>query len=130
MTHQNRIVKSGAGWRLGWNPEAEEFVGLIGGESWAFELTADEFQDFCRLLSQLAETMNAMKNELMDEERIACEAESDRLWLEVEGYPHTYSVRLILNAGRGCEGEWLPNAVPELLQAVWMLGEEVGLSNK
>jgi Domain of unknown function (DUF1818) len=120
----NRIVESGPGWRLGWNPDAKEFVGLVGGDNWAFELTAEEFRDFCRFLGQLADTMNAMKSELMDEERITCEAQSDLLWLEVEGFPNSYSVRLMLNSGRGCEGEWSPSAVPELLQAAQMLAEE------
>jgi len=35
--------------------------------------------------------------------RISCEAESDLLWLQVEGYPHAYNLRLILNTGR-CAG--------------------------
>jgi Domain of unknown function (DUF1818) len=38
--------------------------------------------------------------------------------LEVEGYPHAYSVRIILNSGRRCEGEWPPEVVSELVQAV------------
>ncbi|MGB6166810.1 MAG: DUF1818 family protein [Geitlerinemataceae cyanobacterium] len=119
----NRIVQSGSGWRLGWNPDADGFSGLVGSDDWAFELTAEELKDFCRLFGQLADTMNAMKGELMDEERIACEAESDLLWLEVEGYPHFYSLRLILNSGRCCEGEWSPSAVPQLLQAAQMLAD-------
>lgn len=124
----NRIVKSGGGWRLGWNPEAEEFVGLVGSDNWAIELTATELKDFCRLLGQLADTMNAMASELMDEERIACEAQSDLLWLEVEGYPQSYGLRLILNSGRCCEGEWLPSAVPQLLQSARMLAEEMAIA--
>ena len=74
-----RIVKSGAGWRLGWNPEELEFQGLVGGDDWSIELTAEELDDFCRLLDQLSKTISQMADELMDEERIACEAESDLL---------------------------------------------------
>ncbi|MBE9039236.1 DUF1818 family protein [Oscillatoriales cyanobacterium LEGE 11467] len=113
----NRIVKSDSGWRLGWDAAASEFKGLVGTDDWAFELREDEFQDFCRLFDRLATTMSQMRSELMDEEKITCEAQSDRLWLEVEGYPDAYSLRLILNTGRRCEGEWLPEAVPGLLQA-------------
>ncbi|MDB9313243.1 DUF1818 family protein [Spirulina sp. CS-785/01] len=113
-----KIVKSGSGWRIGWNPAASEYQGLIGSEDWAIELTAPELEDFCRLAKQLATTMETMADELMDEERITCEAESDRLWLEVEGYPHTYSLRFILNSGRQCEGGWPPPVVPELLEAM------------
>jgi hypothetical protein len=120
-TESEKFLQSGTGWRIGWHPNAGKFVGLIGGENWAFELTAAEFEDFCRLLLQLAETMQQMQAELMEEERIACEAESDSIWLEVEGYPHAYGIRTILNSGRRCEGEWSPEAVPGLVQAVQTL---------
>ncbi len=116
-----RLVKTGSGWRIGWNPEAEKYKGLVGTDDWAIELTNAELNDFCRLLTQLAETIEAMTEELMDEERIACEAESDLLWLEVEGYPHSYSLRLILNQERRCEGNWIEGAAKELTQAIKML---------
>ena len=112
-----RLVKSGSGWRIGWNPIAPEFKGLVGTDDWAIELTEAELNDFCRLLSQLAETMKQLADELMDEEKIACEAESDLLWMEVEGYPDAYSLRFILNTKRGVEGKWDASAVTQLLQA-------------
>ena len=115
------MIRSGSGWRIGWNAEAEVYQGLVGTDEWAIELTAAEFNDFCRLLAQLAETMSQMAEELMDEERIACEAESDLLWMEVEGYPHAYSLRLLLNQGRRCEGHWSENVVTKLVQASQML---------
>ena len=65
--------------------------------------------------------MNQMASELMDEEKIACEAESDLLWMEVEGYPSAYSLRFILNTGRRGEGSWEAAAVPSLLQATQVL---------
>ena len=116
-----RVIKTGVGWRLGWNPEAEEFKGLVAGDGWAIELTEAELNDFCRLLGQLAGTMSQMSSELMDEEKIAIEAESDLLWVQVEGYPEAYSVQLILNAGRRCEGFWPTAAVPTLVQAAKVL---------
>lgn len=116
-----RVVKSGTGWRLGWNPNAAEFKGLVGADDWAIELTQSELDDFCRLSAQLAETMNQLASELMDEEKIACEAESERIWMEIEGYPHTYSLRLILNTGRCAEMSWSSDAVPGLVQAAQTL---------
>ncbi|MFE1746651.1 DUF1818 family protein [Coleofasciculus sp. H7-2] len=116
-----RLIKSGVGWRIGWNPNTAEYKGLVGGDDWAMELTEAELNDFCRLLAQLAESMRQIAAELMDEEKIACEAESDLLWMEVEGYPHAYSLRFILHTGRRGEGSWTPAAVPELLQATQML---------
>jgi hypothetical protein len=116
-----RLIKSGPGWRLGWNSEAAEYQGLVGGDDWAIELTEAELDDFCRLLGQLAQTMSQMASELMDEEKIACEAESDLLWLEVEGYPHAFTLRFILNTGRRGEGSWIAQSVPGLLQAAQSL---------
>lgn len=113
-----RLLKQGNGWRLGFNPSSEIYQGLVGGDDWAMELTATEWQDFCRLVIQLSDTLQAMTAELMDEEKIACEAESDNLWVEVEGYPHSYELRFILNQGRRCEGGWPPDVVPELIRAL------------
>ena len=112
-----RMIKSGSGWRIGWNPKAETYKGLLGSDEWAFELTEAELNDFCRLLEQLAGTMSQIAEELMEEEKIVCEAESDLLWLEVEGYVNAYSLRLILHCDRRCEGNWSKEAVLPLLQA-------------
>jgi Domain of unknown function (DUF1818) len=112
-----KILKMGKGWRLGWNPKAEIYQGLIGGDDWAIELTQAEWQDFHRLLSQLTATMAAMAEELMDEEKITCEAASELLWLEVAGFPSNYSLRIILYQGRGCEGNWSSPALQELITA-------------
>ena len=113
-----QVLKKAPGWRLGWNPNATAYKGLVGSDEWAIELTATEFQDFCRLLLELATTMDNMAQELVEEEKITCEAESDQVWLEVAGYPHAFSLRLILQSGRGAEGNWSANAVPELITAV------------
>ena len=123
-----QILKSGTGWRLGWNPIAETFKGLVGTDDWSLELTEAEFQDFCRLVRQLAQTMEQMSQELMAEEAIACEAETDRLWVEAEGFPQSYSLHLILLTGRRGEGYWAAAAVPELVATlvnVSVFGSEV-----
>jgi hypothetical protein len=111
-----KVLKSGAGWRIGWNP-TNTYPGLVGSDDWAFELTAAEFADFDRLLQQLVDSMRSIQAELMDAEKIACEAESELIWLQVEGTPNEYDLRLILNSGRGCEGNWSAEAVPHLIAA-------------
>lgn len=118
MSNSKRLLKSGKGWRVGWNPKASIYKGLIGSDDWAVELTEAEMEDFCRLLTQLAQTMVEMSEHLMEEEKITCEAESDLLWLEVEGYSHSYSLRVILSQNRSCEGNWRSQAIPELLKAI------------
>jgi hypothetical protein len=112
-----RVLKTGTNWRIGWNPSAPKFKGLVGTDDWAIELTQAELDDFCRLFAQLALTMQQLAGELMDEEKIAMEAQSDLIWMEVEGYPHAYSLRFILNCERGAEGGFDAAAVAELLQA-------------
>lgn len=117
----SRHIKSGEGWRIGWNPEATEYCGLVGGEEWALELTAAELDDFCRLLIQLANTVIQVAAELMSEETITCEVESPLLWLEAEGYAHAYDLRIMLLTGRRGEGAWTASAVDGLIQAAQTL---------
>ncbi len=121
IPNSERRIKTGAGWRIGWDPQAQLYPGLVGGDDWGVELTEGEFNDFCRLLAQLATTMNQMASELMDSERIACEAESDVLWMEVEGYPSAYGLHVILSTGRRCEFSWSTSAVPGLVEAAQLL---------
>lgn len=116
-----RVIKTGANWRIGWNPSAPKYKGLVGNDNWSVELTEAELDDFCRLSAQLANTMKQLAPELMDEEKIAMEAESDLIWMEVEGYHHSYSLRFIINNERACEGKWEAPAVAGLLQAASML---------
>lgn len=120
----SRLLKKGQGWRIGWHPEAEKYQGLIGSETWAIELTAIEFKELYRLLHQLTDTMAQMATELMDEERIAIEAESDLMWLEIEGYPDSYSLRLILHRDRRCEGNWEAGVASELILVMQRIMEE------
>jgi hypothetical protein len=111
-----KVLKSGTGWRLGWNP-TNGYPGLVGSDDWALELTAAELEDFCRLLGQLADNMRSIQADLMDEEKIACEAESELIWMQVAGTPSAYNLRLILNTGRSCEGNWQAEFVPNLVAA-------------
>jgi hypothetical protein len=90
----------------------------LGGRGWAIELTEAEFHTFCRLALQLRDTLGAIAAELMDEERIVCEAEADHLWIEAEGFPNAYGLRFILSSGRRCEGEWDVVATQALTQAI------------
>ena len=114
----NRHIRSGNGWRLGWNPTAAEFTGLVAGDTWAVELTPSELNDFCRLARQLGKTMTDMASQLMDEERLTCEQETTTVWLEADGFPQSFGLRFILLTGRKSEGEWPADAAKELLAAL------------
>ena len=111
-------LKEGGGWRLGWNPDATVFKGLVGGDRWALEMTSVEFEDFCRLTLQLADMLRTMTSELMDGERLVCEQETEHIWVEIEGYPHRYSLRFILLTGRNAEGGWPDTVTAELVPII------------
>lgn len=111
-------LKTGKNWRVGWNATANPFKGLLGGEDWACELTAEEFDSFVRLLSELGQSMESMKADLMDEEAIAIAQETDLLWMQVNGYPQRYSLSFILLTGRRAEGHWDESATIEIIQAI------------
>ena len=123
MSTRNLI--EGDGWRVGWNCASTEFQALVGSDTWAMELTAAEFEDFCRLSQQLADTMATMANELMDGERIACGQETELVWLEAEGFPHQFDLRLMLLTGRCGEGNWPAAAVTGLLKGLVELRQQL-----
>ena len=120
----SRLLKKGQGWRIGWHPEAEKYQALIGNDAWAIELTATEFKELYRLLVQTSETMEQIATELMDSERIAIATESNLMWIEAEGFPHSYSLRLILHQERSCEVNWDEGVASELTLAMRRIIEE------
>lgn len=99
-----KVWREGEGFRIGLDGGKGEFVGLVGTEDWAIELTRSEFSEFRRLALALAQTMDSMA--LMDQESLTCELECADLWMAVEGFPQDYGLRFILHRGRCCEGEW------------------------
>ena len=114
----HRQLKEGSGWRLGWQPTATVFQGLVGTNDWAVELTESEFFDFRRLLLQLVETVEQMSHELMDTEAITCEASNDLVWLEISGYPQQFALSFILLKGRRVEGHWTASSTAELVGVI------------
>jgi len=122
VSSASRQIKQGHGWRLGWDPNAPQFAGLVGSDRWSLELTQTELEVFCRLALELANTMATMAAEMMPEERLSCEIDAPEIWLEAEGFPYSYELHLIVQDQRGGEGYWDAEAVPELLQAIRQLG--------
>ncbi|ESA38090.1 hypothetical protein N836_33985 [Leptolyngbya sp. Heron Island J] len=112
------LLREGKGWRVGWDDERENFKALVGGDNWALELTQDEFEALRRLAQQLATIMASLASELMPDEQISCEQETSQIWMEAEGFHHSYSLRFILLNGRGAEGAWPSSTVPEVLNGL------------
>jgi hypothetical protein len=128
---QQTHLQSGPGWRLGYRPTAPHYQGLLGTDDWAVELTGAELQDFCRLLLQLVDTVTAAASELMPEERLTCELETERVWLEIDGLlaidglSLAYDLRLMLNGDRNVEAAWDSAAVLGLVGGVRSLMEQL-----
>ncbi|MDJ1185889.1 DUF1818 family protein [Roseofilum casamattae] len=116
------MIREGNGWRVGWRPDAREYPALLAGADWAIELTNAELEEFCRLLQQLVDSLQHIAPELMDAEKITCEAEGSLIWMEVEGFPHFFSLHFILNTGRRMEGSWPDSVTPEVINALNLLG--------
>jgi hypothetical protein len=108
----------GDGWRIGFRSDVDLYKGLVGADDWAIELTGDEFKDFCKLATRLAETMQLMATELSDCEKICCTLETEEITLEASGYPLEFGLHLQLLTGRKGEGFWAAAAVPFLLNAI------------
>ncbi|MFN3360504.1 MAG: DUF1818 family protein [Pseudanabaenaceae cyanobacterium] len=108
------MIEAGKGWRLGYRAESD-YVGLLGGDDWAFEVTAAEWQDFWGLLGRLRDTIAHLSTELVDQETFSCTVDSDLWELEAVGLPQDWWLRLQIRSGRRAEGFWTSEAV----EAVW-----------
>jgi hypothetical protein len=116
-----RQLRSGPGWRVGWDDSELAFPALVGADDWAIELTQAEFGEFCRFALAISDAIEQMRSELMEEEAIACETSSDQLWMEVRGYPDAYELSFMVLTGRRTEGCWSVEATKEVLRAVQMV---------
>jgi hypothetical protein len=99
---------------------------LVGGESWALELTTAEWQEFGHGLLYLQTAMDQIHPHLMEQETVTIEHKTDRLTLIASGFPQQYELYLQLHAGRGAEGFWPAIVVKDLVEAVQGLGYDEG----
>ena len=118
------ILQEGPGWRLARDSSRGEFNILVGGEGWAFELTAPEWRDFVDLLSTLETQHSALKGQLMAEEAIELELDRGVWWGCLAGDCQSWSLAIVLTPeeGRGVEGFWPAPTAAALVAAVRTLG--------
>ncbi|WNC45836.1 DUF1818 family protein [Thermosynechococcus sp. GLH187] len=109
-------LRVGEDWRVGWRND-QFYAALVGAEDWATELTAAEFKAFVDLFRQLHGQLLAIAPELMAEEMITLSGGNDAVHLELEGYPHAYSLHLIVLGDRRVEGTWPAPVPPDFLLA-------------
>ena len=109
------IKDEGLGWRIARDPNRETYTTLIGGETWAFEITDPEWNSLSDLLNQLIDQYKQIKNQLMKDEPIVLEIEKHPWKGFLEGDQFSWSLKLILKSqeeSRGVEMFW-PSTVAE-----------------
>ena len=120
------ITKEGPGWRLAMDPSRKRFPVLIGGESWAIELTDQEWESLVPLLLDLINQHQLLENQLMPQEAITLEIEREPWWACIDGNRYSWSLKLILQGDgehlRSAEAFWpIPAAqdIAEAMRTIW-----------
>ena len=104
------IKKEGPGWRIIRDSARGNFSTLIGGESWAIELTQSEWESLVKVVIDLSNQYHNIKDQLMGEEDITLELESNP-WLAIlKGDQYGWTLKLILDStdsfNRAAEVSW------------------------
>ena len=116
------IKKEGPGWRLIRDSSRGNFSTLIGGESWAIELNQFEWKTLVKVVIDLSDQYKNIKEQLMGDEDITLELESDP-WLAIlKGDQNGWKLKLILDSSdslnRGAEVSWPRNVTTNVANAM------------
>ena len=116
------IKKEGEGWRIIIDPSREIFTTLIGGENWAIELNKSEWEDLVKVVINLSNQYHNIKDQLMGEEDITLELESNP-WLAIlKGDQNGWNLKLVLDSNdslnRGAEVFWPRNVTFRVVNAM------------
>ncbi len=116
------IQKEGPGWRLARDPAREAFPVLIGGESWAFELTQAEWEALLSLIVELTDQHQQLVAQLLAEESVCLEMERQSWWTCLDGDRQNWSLQVVLQgdgeSARGVEGYWPAPAAQAMAAAM------------
>ena len=114
------IQQEGSGWRFARDPSRGPYPVLIGGESWAFELTDPEWRELVGLVSALEDQHGALVDQLMAEEAIEIEMERGVWWAALGGDRAHWHLSVVLTGsqGRDAEGRWPSPAAMAVVAAM------------
>ncbi len=116
------IQQEGPGWRLARDLSRKDFPFLIGGESWAVELTEMEVKALYALLIELEHQYMLIRDQLMEEESITLELERQEWWGCFDGTRDRWGLQVVLQGNgmqrRGLEGAWPATAAQAFLAAL------------
>ena len=123
------LKKEGPGWRIIRDSSREKFSTLIGGESWAIELSESEWENLVKVVIDLSDQYKSVKEQLMGDEDITLELEHSP-WLAIlKGNQYGWNLRLILSGSgllsRGAEVYWprnVTNHVANAMRIMWDSG--------
>ena len=116
------IKREGPGWRIIRDSSRENFSTLIGGQSWAIELNKSEWETLVKLVIDLSDQYENIKDQLMDDEDITLELESNPWFAILQGDQNGWNLKLILDSrdllNRGAEVFWPRNVTFHLVNAM------------
>ena len=116
------IKKEGPGWRIIRDSSRDNFSTLIGGSSWAIELNESEWKTLVKVVIDLSDQYKDIKDQLMGDEDITLEMESNP-WLGIlKGDKNGWNLKLILDSSdsfhRGAEVFWPRDVTSHLAKAM------------
>ena len=116
------IKKEGQGWRIIRDSSRDYFSTLIGGSSWAIELSESEWTSLVKTVIDLTNQYQDSKEQLMGEETITMELVRNP-WLAIlKGDQYGWSLKLILSHSgqfnRGAEVSWPKNVTESVTNAM------------
>ena len=116
------IKREGPGWRIIRDSSRENFSTLIGGQSWAIELNKSEWETLVKVVIDLSDQYENIKDQLMDDEDITLELESNPWFAILQGDQNGWNLKLILDSrdslNRGAEVSWPRNVTFHLVNAM------------
>ena len=116
------IKKEGPGWRIIRDSSRDNFSTLIGGENWAIELNQSEWENLVIVVTELSDQHKAIKDQLMGDEDITLELESNPWTAILKGDQKGWNLKLILDSSdslnRGAEVYWPRNVTLHLVNAM------------
>ena len=121
------IKKEGPGWRIIRDSSRDNFSTLIGGEYWAIELNQFEWETLAKVVIDLSDQYKDIKDQLMVDEDITLEMESNP-WLAIlKGDQYGWTLKLILDSSdslhRGAEFFWPRDVTSHLAKAMRKMWE-------
>ena len=116
------IKKEGSGWRIIRDSSRDNFSTLIGGETWAIELSKFEWENLVKVVIDLSDQYKSVKEQLMGDEDITVELESSPWFAILKGDQYGWNLRLILSSSglsdRGAEVSWHRNVTEDVTSAM------------